>query len=304
MTSFDVYSYGMISTSTLHVLNSSFPEPDAYAEIKNTYSMIGGEAANSSIVLSKLGVNVKLDGNWLGKNEKGFQTVNILKDFKIDTERLTLKADYRGVEEIVFADGNRRTIFGTYCNLLFTTKQWNEPVKEDIINAEVVCLDPFFKEESLFIAKICEELKKPYVTIDCTYTDEIAKNAEVIIISGEFRKREYRNVDIEKLFQSYTGEAKGLVVFTAGSSNILYGRAGEGIKRFTPYKIEPIDTAGAGDSFRSGVIYGLLKKWPEEKFISFASALGAYICESFPGVLNAPSYIELIDHIERKGWVI
>lgn len=302
MTGFDVYSYGMISASTLHVLNGSFPEPDAYAEIKNTYSMVGGEAANSSIVLSKLGVNVKLDGNWLGKNEKGFQTVNILKDFKIDVDRLTLKDDYRGVEEIVFADGNTRTIFGTYCNLLFTTKQWNEPVKEDIINAEVVCLDPFFKEESLLVAKICEELKKPYVTIDCAYTDELAKNAEVIIISGEFRKREYWNVDIEELFQSYTGKAKGLVVFTAGSSDILYGRAGEEIKRFTPYKIEPVDTAGAGDSFRSGIIYGLLKKWPEEKCIGFASALAAYICESFPGVLNAPGYIELINYIERKCW--
>lgn len=68
---YDVYSYGMISSSTLHVLDGNYPEPDGYAEVKESFKMIGGEAANSSIVLSKFGLKIKLDGNWIGTNEEG-----------------------------------------------------------------------------------------------------------------------------------------------------------------------------------------------------------------------------------------
>jgi sugar/nucleoside kinase (ribokinase family) len=71
MTSFDVYVYGVIASSTLHLLQHSFPSPDGYAEIVQTYSMTGGEALNSAIVLSRLGLRVQLDGNWLGDTTQG-----------------------------------------------------------------------------------------------------------------------------------------------------------------------------------------------------------------------------------------
>jgi sugar/nucleoside kinase (ribokinase family) len=300
MNAYDVYAYGMISTSTLHILETSFPRPDGYAEIKNTYRMIGGEAANSSIVLSRLGVRVRLDGNWLGDDENGRMTLKILSDFRIDTQRLPLKQNYRGVEEIVFADGAARTIFGTYCNLLFTGKQWNDPVEEDIMDAKIVCLDPFFKDESILAARMCAAHKKPYVTIDCRYTDEIIKNTAAVIISDEFRKREYPEYDRETLFPHYTQNTDGLVILTSGSEAVIYGRKDAVRNEYTPYRITPIDTAGAGDSFRSGVIYGLLKQWPDDKTIEFAGALGAYICESFPGVLNCPTWNEITGYIKKN----
>jgi len=74
----DVYSYGMISTSTLYKLQGTYPERDGYAEFTDTYPMTGGEAANSAIVLGKLGVKVRLDGNWLGEMNNGAQAFSTL----------------------------------------------------------------------------------------------------------------------------------------------------------------------------------------------------------------------------------
>src|SRR5512142_2174623 len=104
MPAFDVYAYGVISTSTLHLLSKPFPAPDAYAEIAQTYQMTGGEAANSSIVLSRLGQRIFLDGNWLGDTPEGRGLLAILRKFNIDTSRLTLKKGYGGVKEIVVSD--------------------------------------------------------------------------------------------------------------------------------------------------------------------------------------------------------
>ena len=63
---FDVYAYGVVASSTLHLLEHAFPPPDGYAEMSRSLPMTGGEALNSAIVLSRLGHSVRLDGNWLG----------------------------------------------------------------------------------------------------------------------------------------------------------------------------------------------------------------------------------------------
>lgn len=303
MKSFDIYAYGMVSTSTLYKLDRKFqyPEADNYAEFADWYPVTGGEAANSSIVLARLGVDVRLDGNWLGTLNQGERTLEILRGFGIDTSRLQLKSDYRGVEELVIADNRTRTVFGTYIKLFSTGRQWNEPCREDIQAAKVVSLDPFFRDESLAVSRICKEMGKPYITVDCKYDDEIAMNASAIIIAGEYRRGTYPDERTEILFCKYLENATGLVIFTSGRKDILFGRRGQVAQRFEPYKIRTVDTTGAGDSFRAGVVYGFLQNWPAETIIHFASALAAYVCETFPGVLKCPGFNELMDYIGKNG---
>lgn len=141
----------------------------------------------------------------------------------------------------------------------------------------------------------------PYVTIDCPYTQNLATEAAAVIISGEFREREFPRVDLEELFEAYRQRAKGLVVFTVGAETILYARDRGPVRRFRPYSVNVIDSAGAGDSFRAGVIYGLLKEWGDEEVIRYAAALAAMICERFPGVLNSPAHPEVERFIQVHG---
>jgi len=75
MASYDVYAYGVVSSSTLYGIRGAFPAAEGYAEIDQAQRMTGGEATNSSIVLSRLGATVKLDGNWLGADENGERTM-------------------------------------------------------------------------------------------------------------------------------------------------------------------------------------------------------------------------------------
>ena len=120
-----------MSSSTLYSIRGSFPSPEGYAEIVDYRQMMGGEAANSSIVLSRLGVNVKPDGNWPGGDEGGKRTKALLLDYQIATSRLPLQEGYQGVREVVFDTGGTRTIFGTYGRLL-EEADWNLPHDIDI----------------------------------------------------------------------------------------------------------------------------------------------------------------------------
>jgi sugar/nucleoside kinase (ribokinase family) len=302
MENFDVYAYGVISSSTLHLIKNPFPTPDGYAEIGQSFAMTGGEALNSSIVLSRLGVTrLQLDGNWIGDTPEGMQLLERIQSYHIDTHRLTVQKGYEGVREIVFSDDRTRTIFGNYVDLQTTTRKWNIPNKEDIQQARIVCVDPPFGAESDLVVRYAVELGVPFVSVDCAFDREMSTAAEVVIISGEFRDREYPKANLQELFCEYQQRARGLVVFTVGGENVLYARKEGSIQHFKPYPIQVIDSAGAGDSFRSGIVYGLLQQWPDEKMVQYASALAGMVCMSFPGVLNSPTHAEVLKFVEAHS---
>jgi sugar/nucleoside kinase (ribokinase family) len=295
----DVYAYGMISSSTLHILKQPFPAPDGYAELERTYRMTGGEACNSAIVLSRLGVKVLLDGVWLGDTQDGRWLLETLNSFGIHTSPLRHEHGYDGVREIVISDEHSRTIFGNYIQLLNTSRQWNLPRKEHIASAKVACIDPFFGEESQLAGRYATELGIPYITIDCPYDGALAQNAAALIISGEFRDREHPQAGLLSLFAQYQQRAKGLLIFTCGSQEVLFSRKGQEIQHFPAYPVKAIDTAGAGDSFRSGVVYGILHGWNDLDTVRYASALAAMICTRFPGVLDGPTHEEVEAFIKQ-----
>jgi len=299
MKSHDVYSYGVVSSSTLYSLRGSFPAPEGYAEINDVRHMTGGEAANSSIVLSRLGARVKLDGNWLGCDESGRRTKALLTDYQIDTSRLPLRDDYKGVREVVFTAQGTRTILGTYGRLL-EDADWNTPQDSDITQAKVICLDPFFAQPASRIAEIAYNAGIPVVTVDCQYDNPLLRHTAAVVIAESYIGEKYANREPEDLFQEYQAATNGRVIFTFGDAPVWYANADETVKFFQPYSVNPVDTAGGGDSFRAGIVYGFLKGWDEDKTIEFAAAVAAINCTRFPGVLNSPTCDEVFDFIDAQ----
>ena len=292
MRAHDVYCYGVISSSTLYKVRGRFPHAEDYAEIDDVQYMTGGEATNSSIVLSRLGVKVKLDGNWIGDDDNGLRTKALLSENQIDSTRLPLREGHKGVQEVVFAAEGTRTIFGTYGRLL-EAATWNSPDESDITQAQVVCLDPFFAEPASRVADIAFRANIPVVTVDCRYEDPLLKHVSAVVIAESFVRENYGHRKAEEVFEQYRAATKGLVVFTFGDSAIWFANSDMTVNYFVPYSIDPVDTTGGGDSFRAGIVYGFLKGWDENRMIQFAAAVAAINCTRFPGVMNTPTINEV-----------
>lgn len=301
MKDFDVYAYGVIAASELHLLSTPFPAPDAYAEVAKTHFITGGEALNSAIVLSRLGVSVQLDGNWIGDTPAGERLLATIRGCGINARRLRVEPGFAGAREIVFSDDKSRTVFGNYVDLLSTTRKWNIPQKADLAQARIICVDPPFHAESALVGAYAVELGVPFVSVDCPYDQPLASEAAAVILSGEFRNHAYPQAEFAELFAEYQQRAQGLVVFTVGDDAILYGRRGAPSRQFKPYRVEVVDSAGAGDSFRAGVIYGLLQQWDDDQTIQYAAALAGLVCASFPGVLNSPTHPEVMRFMQAHG---
>lgn len=289
----DVYLYGMILITNSFLLQGSYPEPDTYAEIKERYILPGGETGTAATVLANLGCRVIMDGTYAG-NYTYQKLLDFYKDKTVDLSKLYLDKTYDGLEDFVIIDQNTRTPFGSFADYYSNgLKRWHEPDTEDILSAKVAGLDPWFEAQSLKVATLCRENHIPYVTIDCPYDDVIHRNSSVNVLSNEFISMKYPNADRNELFQRYIENSDGLVIFTLGAKDILYGRKGylaDGQPRhFTPYRVKVISTLGAGDSFKAGCIYALLQNMDDDNIVRFAAATAACAVTVFPLPLNPPT---------------
>jgi sugar/nucleoside kinase (ribokinase family) len=286
------YLYGMILCSHQNRLATNFPGPDGYAEVAETVHTVSGETANAAIVLARLGLGCKVDGNWIGGSTSS-TVLEGLTSFGVDVSRLVPRSGYSGPEEFIFSDPHTRTVFGPFQKLLFTDQQWNEPEESDIESADLCLVDPMFGEQSLKAARLAKTHGKPLVGIDCAYDSELLDHYDVVAVSKEHLGFIYPGKSREELFPRYLKRAAGLVVMTDGGKNILYGRKGGPAQCLEGFRVETVDTLGAGDSFKAGLGYGLIQGMGDLEMVRFAAALAAINCTRFPGVRKSPTLAEV-----------
>lgn len=297
---YDVYLHGQILGTHSFLLKGEFVQPDEYAEIKKKYFLPGGETGTAATVLASLGAHVKMDGTHIGT-----QVAPLLKEFykgkSVDLSSLYFDPEYEGLMDYVIIAGLVRSPMGFFQALYESgEKRWNMPKEEDIAGCKVAGIDPYFQEATQAVAELCVKYKKPYVTIDSRHDSYLHQNCAVNVVSKEcthgYLEEGYT---MEEIFAKLVETTEGLVVITSGEKDMLYGRKGETMKRMKPIPVEVKSTLGAGDTFKAGCVYGLLKGMTDEELVRFASACSAIAISRFPLPLNPPSLEEVEGLLEK-----
>lgn len=285
-----IYLYGMTLMTTSHRLTAEFPRPGHYAEIAESHRSPGGETGTCAVVLASLGLAVRLDGNYLGRSTYS-ELCDYFASTTVSLDLMTYDPDFDGLEDMVFIDQSSRTGFGRFCAFYDdkSVHRWNSPNEDAIRQADVVGLDPFFFEDSVRAAELCEKHDVRFVTVDCEFDTTIHAMSEVNILSAEFVRERYPKQNLKSLFAEYVERTSGLVIFTFGADELWFGRAGQGMQRFTPYQVDVKSTLGAGDSFKAGAIYAISKGMDDNKIIRFASATAAAACSAYPIAEDPPT---------------
>jgi sugar/nucleoside kinase (ribokinase family) len=298
---YEIYLHGQILGTHSFLLKGEFVQPDEYAEIQNKYFLPGGETGTAATVLSSLGAQVKMDGTHIGT-----QVAPLLKEFyrdkSVDLSSLYFDPEYEGLMDYVIIAGLVRSPMGFFQALYESgEKRWNMPKEEDIAGCKVAGIDPYFQEATQAVAELCVKYHKPYVTIDSRHDSYLHQNCAVNVVSKEctyaYLEEGYT---MEEIFEKLVETTDGLVVITSGEKDMLYGRKGKPMKRMKPIPVEVKSTLGAGDTFKAGCVYGLLKGMSDEEIVRFASACSAIAISRFPLPLNPPT-LEEVEGLLTKG---
>ena len=295
----DAYLFGQILGTHSFLLKDGFLKPDEYSEIKDQYFLPGGETGTAATVLDSLGAKVKMDGTWIG-TEVGPMLKSFYENKNVDLSSMNFVTDDKGVMDYVVIAGLVRSPMGRFQTLFSTGKRWwNIPKEEDIKNAKVVAIDPFFGEETLLAAKICVENNIPYVTIDSRHDSFLHKHAAINVVSKECTETDYKGMSGDEIMKLMQSEAEGLTIITQGGGDMIYARRGEEIKHMKPFDVEVRSTLGAGDTYKAGCVYALLNNMSDDETVRFASACSAVAISRFPLPLNPPRLEEVKELLAR-----
>lgn len=287
----DVYAYGVIAASTLVELAGGFPAESGYAEVAGVHRSLGGEAAGGAHVLARLGVATRLAGSELGTDAAADWVVDRLSSVGVDCSRVR-RVPGGGVTEIVVASRGERTVLGSYGRML-DERAWTAPDRSDVQSSRVVCLDPFFGDDSEKVAEWCLADGVPFVTIDVVPESPIVRGAAAVVISAEFVAQQLRLSDHVEVLAAYAENCSGLVLLTQGGGDVMYRRRTTELRVVPAFAVDVRDTAGAGDAFRAGVVWALLNGFTDDETVRVASAIAALVCRTSPGVINSPTQEEL-----------
>lgn len=292
-----IYLYGVVITSRSFLLWDKYPPADGYAEIKESHFLVGGETGTAAAILAGFGCELALGGTDTGtENDKTIR--EYFADKNVDLSGICYNADFAGVTDNIIIDRDTRTCFGEFGRLNSLKIKWfGEPDEAMIAKANVVGADPFYGDE---IAHICKRLGKKYATIDCAYDSDMNRYCAINAVSHQHLDGNYPGMSYEELFGLYTQNTDGLVIFTMGENEVMYGRKNRPPKYFKPYSLDVVSTLGAGDSFKAGTIYALDKGMNDDETVEFACATAGCACTAYPIAENLPTLEKVNRIIESR----
>ena len=292
---YDVIVYGLVCLDTIWRVER-LPIPGGYAQVLAERRTIGGEAANTAIALARWGVRVALVGYALGEDEDGrlLRALFAREAPQVDPRFLatTPEAQTPCFLCIASADGHR-TIFGR----CFAPLQAPPLDPELARSARMFTLDPYGGEAGVHACTVAAEAGLEIIAMDCTGLPEVNARASIAVTSAE-------NIGPEKPLEELAAFAAALrdqygptTIVTRGEQGCVVapaGAAGEEAVSVPAY-VAPavVDSTGAGDVFRAGLIYGRLQSWEIEKAIRFASAAAALNCGELGGWCGVRSVEEI-----------
>ncbi|HAA76826.1 TPA: hypothetical protein DCE37_17085 [Candidatus Latescibacteria bacterium] len=267
-----VLCYGVVGVDILLQVNR-YPEADGHARVSREAVSTGGEAANTAVRLKQLGLETILMGNPIGEDAYGQVVLERLHEVELD-HRLRVTGE-TGHAYIVSDGDGHRTIFGVFGALT------GDPVCENLwAGINLVTVDPFV-DRALEVAQSARDRGLPVVTIEAEPDHQLATLSTVTINSAGFLRRHG--------VSDAASVARGLI--NAGAEIAIITRGKEGAEAFTgtgswrqdAVPTDVVDTTGAGDGFRAGVIFGMLNGDDWGRCVAWGTVVASLSCCYFGG---------------------
>lgn len=300
---FDAVGFGTNAVDYLIVV-PEYPAFNSKIELTNYHQLAGGEIASTMAGLCRLGMKTAYIGRF-GDDSAGDFGLKTLSDEGVDitfAEQIKDALTQVGFIIIDEKNGERTVIWKRDDKLAYTP---DEAPPALMSKTRVFHATP---HDALACVHLAGEAKKNgaivSIDIDNLFDGvlEMIPLVDVFISSREFPEKLLGIRDERKaLLEIKSRFGCPVVGMTLGEegSLVLCGDVFINTKGYAvPNGCK--DTTGAGDAFRVGLIYGLLKGESVEESLEMANAVAALKCREIGARTSLPNEFELIDLIQNK----
>ena len=125
-----------------------------------------------------------------------------------------------------------------------------------------------------------------------TGASEVLDLASHILFSRQGLRSLTGLTDAEAGLRALAGRCRGWLGVTLGEAGVAWLDSGA-LRRLPAYRVEVVDTLGAGDVFHGAFVFALTRKLAEEDALRFAAAAAAVKCTRKGGGPGAPAAAEV-----------
>jgi ribokinase len=278
MSRWDVVGIGQVCVDYLGRVRY-YPKVEGKVGLEEVSFRSGGPTATALFVIAQLGLKVALIGK-VGDDDYGRILIKDLQTKGIDVSALIIEKSKRTQFSFIPIENEsgKRTVFWSRGTI--TPIKSKDIRKELITRARSIHLDELFIEANIEAAKIAKS-SGVIVSIDAgNYVEgikELKGNVDLFIASKDFMQEYtgYNNpIDGIKKLKEFQAKVTTVTLGSKGSVTIY----NDELIKTPAYKIEAVDTTGAGDVFHGAFLFGWLKNWSIAKTLNFASAAAAMNC--------------------------
>ena len=300
--SWDVVGIGANSVDYVHLL-PGYPQPfGTFAKMKIEHQEIlcGGQMATAMCACAKLGLRAKYAGV-TGTDENGRRVRTELRKRGIDLTDVIIR-DAQNQFAVILVDqtnGDRIVLWDRDERLWMRDR--DIPV-EAIADASVLHVDDVDQNAAIRAALAARE-HGVVVTSDIDrLTDRTAEMIEAVtipIFAEHVPPRVTGGNDQEASLAAMRQPHHRMLCVTLGENGAMAIDA-DGVHRSPAFRVDAVDTTGAGDVFRAAFIYALLRNWSTDEILRFANAAAAVSCTRLGALGGIPS-LEEIEALVASG---
>jgi len=253
--------------------------------------LCGGQTATAVAACAALGLRSRYIGAF-GSDANGTLVREALRERGVDLEHaIECDAPNRSAVILVDPDG-RRTVTWHLSDRLTMLPQDLQP---HFLDARIVQIDDDEPDIALRAA-LAARSRGALVSSDIEHvsdkTEQIIAAVTYPIFEQTLPASLTGEADPERALRKLRRLNQNPLLITLGEHGSV-ALEGDRFHVVPAFKVTSVDNTGAGDVFRAGFIYGVLKKWTVPQILRFANAAGAISCTRLGAIPSVPSLSEV-----------
>lgn len=280
-----------------------FPKEDTKSKCTFVTESGGGPCATGLVAASKLGAECAYIGALADDAGGKFLLSDMIK-FGVSAEYTVLQKNASSFASYILLNTGNATRTCVFNKDNLPIFEIDENAKKAIEAAEVLMVDGNELENAVKGAKIARGAKtKVLYDAGGIYEDveKLLRLTDILIpseeFSLEFTGKKTAEDAAHALFEMFSSE---VVVITQGKEGGIILQNGK-IRRYPSFKVNAVDSNGAGDVFHGAFAYGVTKGFSYYDCCVFASAVSALKCTAVGARAAVPSYNDTINFLKECG---
>lgn len=272
---------------------SSLPKEDGKYFANDFKEQGGGPAATASVACARLGAQTDMIAR-VGDDSTGKGILAELEREKVNVDKMVVIPGATSTQAAIFVDDDGSRIIVSYPSPSLTPDA--SSLKQiDFSQYNMVLADVRWHEGALEAFKLAKAAGVPTL-LDADTTpqpiDELVALSSYAVFSKPGLAKFSGTDDIEQGLRYAASKTSGKVYVTLGADGYAYIKCDK-IEKVAGFKVNVVDTTGAGDVFHGAYAFALCKGLEEAQALRFAAGTAALKCTKSGGRSGIPSCAEV-----------